>query len=579
MNKLIGSLSIIAFIVVVLCVITWNNNMQRVMQNNRNATDSYNQKNNINITNMIEEDNKTAAAKMSDETNMTDEDILTDDTNKTDETNMADNAPSTILQPKEGQPIKEINLVAIENIIEIKQGINLLVWTYGGTVPGTEIRVTQGDFVRVHLTNTLQEPITIHWHGYPVKSEMDGIPGYTQDAVLPGETFTYEFSADYVGTYWYHSHQESSKQVDMGLYGALIVEPKIKTIIDKEYTLILDEWMENNEEDMTMSMPSDSSDDTLNMDNASNASGSMSSVDGNGPEMAEEKMMKELYNIYTVNGKSGAHIRPLEVNIGDVIKLRFINAGYRSHGIHIPGQVIKVVSSDGQEIMGADEIKDQIIVIAPGERYDVEFIVQSEDSFIIDFHDENLFNDQLKIPVVVNGGNGNILSEDKSKVLLKFDLSIYGSFSEGQFTLDQEYDVEQYIELNSKVDNDALRYTINGSTFDELLPITIKTGDFIKLTYENKSSVDHPMHLHGHFFQILSKNDIPFSDTTIRKDTLLIKSGEKYVIAFKADNPGNWVQHCHELHHAAAGMMQKIIYSDYKANYTPDPNNMVNKPE
>jgi len=568
MNKLIGILSIIALIVVVLSIITWNNNMTMEMQNSKNETSITNE------TSAEKETNTTNETEIVNEANTTSEEEIKSSNSQTGQSQES----ATVIQPKKGQPIKEFEIVAKESEIEFKQGITLPVWTYGGTVPGTEIRVTEGDYVRVNLTNTLVVPITIHWHGYPVKSEMDGIPGYTQDAVLPGESFTYEFSADYIGTYWYHSHQESSKQVDMGLYGALIVEPKVKPDIDKEFTLIFDEWMEEYEEDMSMSMPNDNTNDTMNMDNESNTS-ETSGMNENNPEMEEEKMMKELYNIYTVNGKSGELISPLAVNIGDVVKLRFINAGYRSHGIHIPGQVVKIVSTDGQNIMGAEEIKDQIITIAPGERYDVEFVVQSDQSFVIDVHDENLYNDQLKIPVVVDGESDKILVEDITKELLNFDLSGYGSYSEGQFTIDQEYDVEQGIELNSKVDNNKLEYTINGTTFDESQPITIKTGDIIKLTYENKSLVDHPMHLHGHFFQILSKDDIPFTGAPIWKDTLLIKPGEKYVIAFKADNPGNWVQHCHELHHASAGMMQKIIYSDYKSSYTPDPNNTVNKPE
>jgi FtsP/CotA-like multicopper oxidase with cupredoxin domain len=101
----------------------------------------------------------------------------------------------------------------------------------------------------------------------------------------------------------------------------------------------------------------------------------------------------------------------------------------------------------------------------------------------------------------------------------------------------------------------------------------------VKITYENKSQVDHPMHLHGHFFQVLSKNDEAYTGAPIMKDTLLIKPGEKYIIAFKADNPGNWVYHCHELHHAAGGMMQKVVYSDYVSSYIPDPENKNNKPE
>jgi len=100
-------------------------------------------------------------------------------------------------------------------------------------------------------------------------------------------------------------------------------------------------------------------------------------------------------------------------------------------------------------------------------------------------------------------------------------------------------------------------YTVNGKSGELIQPLEVEKGDIVKITYENKSQVDHPMHLHGHFFQVLSKNDIPFTGAPIVKDTLLIKPGEKFVIAFKADNPGNWIYHCHELHHAAAGMMQK----------------------
>jgi len=363
----------------------------------------------------------------------------------------------------------------------------------------------------------------------------------------------------------------------MGLYGALVVLPKDKTDIDEDYTLILDEWAENGEEEMSMSSEST---DMAGMGNDTDTSSqNMKEMEARDLEQQEEQMMKELYNIYTVNGKSGELIEPLEVKKGDTVRLRFINAGYRSHGIHIPGQSIKVVSSDGQDIKGAEEIQDQIIVIAPGERYDIEFNVNADEDFIIDFHDDNLYNEQLKIPVKILGGNGNLIEDDRNKELTYFDFMEYGTYSTGEFTLNQRYDVEENIELNSDSQDGTLKYTINGETYQELQPITVKTGEFVKITYENKGQVGHPMHLHGHFFQVLSKNDVPLTGAPIIKDTLLIKPGEKYVIAFKADNPGNWIYHCHELHHAAGGMMQKVIYSDYKSNYIPDPDNEANKPE
>ncbi|HEY3078733.1 MAG TPA: multicopper oxidase domain-containing protein [Chloroflexota bacterium] len=112
------------------------------------------------------------------------------------------------------------------------------VWTYDGTVPGPELHVTQGHRVRVTLVNELPEPTTLHWHGLPLPNAEDGVAGLTQDAVPPGQTYTYEFVARDAGTYWYHSHQRTGEQLPRGLFGALIVEPPRPTE-DRDYTILL----------------------------------------------------------------------------------------------------------------------------------------------------------------------------------------------------------------------------------------------------------------------------------------------------------------------------------------------------
>lgn len=534
-NKLIAALSVMALIVVMMAGFTWYSNQSMMMQNSMNLRSGINMPGNLSTA--------------------------TSQTIPVGSLNSHQYAKN-LIKPKDNQPIKKFSLIAKENTLEIKKGFNMPVWTYNGTVPGTEIRVTQGDFVQVELKNELKDPVTIHWHGYPLRSAMDGVPGINQDSVKPGETFTYEFSADVPGTYWYHSHQESASQVDKGLYGALIVEPKDKGKIDKEFTLILDEWMEKPSEGMG------------SMSGMANAP-----VNGSVSDLKDEAMMSSQYNIYTVNGKSGDLISPLEVKKGEVVRLRFINAGYRTHGIHVPGQIIKVVSTDGQDIAGAGDIMDQVIMVAPGERYDVELTVNSEVNFVMDAHDKNKFNEQLKIPVKVEGSNGQIATEAASVNLPIFDLTTYGKPEKSNFSLEQKFDVDYSVLLSARVDGNDLKYTINDKIFTELPPLKVKTGDMVKFTFENKGKVDHPMHLHGHFFHVLSKDDKPISGAPIRKDTLLIKPGEKYIIAFKADNTGNWIQHCHELHHATAGMMQIIEYTDFKPNYIPDPNNTANKPE
>ncbi|MNC06589.1 Copper resistance protein A precursor [compost metagenome] len=464
------------------------------------------------------------------------------------------------VQPKSGQPVKGFNLTAMESNLEIANGVTLPVWTYNGTVPGQEIRVTQGDFVQVTLKNELKVPVTIHWHGYPVSSETDGVPGVSQDAVGPGETFTYSFSADVAGTYWYHSHQESSEQVDKGLYGALIVEAKDAAKPDKDYTLVLDEW--------------------INPEDGLNAQGtSMEGMPGMAgmTNMSDEEMMSTLYNIYTVNGKSGALIKSLEAKVGDTVRLRLINAGYRSHAIHIPGE-FKVVSTDGQDINEPAVLQNQLVTVAPGERYDIEFIVRSPEDFTIEAHDDNKYNGQLVIPVKVEGSNGKEMPVQHTN-LTSFDLFTYGKpAAETATAAAEKYALEYTAVLNSKMSGDQQVYTINDRVFSELPTLQVKTGDNVKITFVNDGEVDHPMHVHGHFFRVLEKNGEKVN-SAILKDTVLVKPGEKIVVSFTADNPGNWMIHCHELHHASAGMAQQLVYSDFVSSYTPGTSTADNKPE
>ncbi len=103
-------------------------------------------------------------------------------------------------------------------------------------------------------------------------------------------------------------------------------------------------------------------------------------------------------------------------------------------------------------------------------------------------------------------------------------------------------------------------FTINGKAYADVPPLHVKKGDKVLVTMNNVGSSDHPMHLHGHFFQILSKAGKPLTGAPLMKDTLNVKPGETYVVAFAADNPGDWMFHCHDLHHAAAGMVSEVKY-------------------
>ena len=136
--------------------------------------------------------------------------------------------------------IVEVDFKARVATVEIAPGLKVDAWTYNGTIPGPTIRVKVGDRLIVHFTNNLPRPSTIHWHGLRIPIDMDGVPGYSQDPVRPGETFTYDFVVPDAGIYWYHPHVMSAAQVGFGLYGAFLVEDPTETVgIADDLVLVL----------------------------------------------------------------------------------------------------------------------------------------------------------------------------------------------------------------------------------------------------------------------------------------------------------------------------------------------------
>jgi FtsP/CotA-like multicopper oxidase with cupredoxin domain len=214
--------------------------------------------------------------------------------------------------------VKVFNLMAMPISWEVAPGQSVMAWAYNEQVPGPQIRVHQGDRIRVVLTNHLTEPTTIHWHGVTVPNDMDGVPYVTQDPVMPDGTFTYEFRVvDPPGTYLYHSHFDSTTQVANGLYGAFVIEPDHPTW-DVEYTAILND-------------------------------GALG---------------------YTINGKGWPATAPMTAKLGQTVRIRLANVGQMLHPLHLHGYHFTVVSRDGAEVQRPYEA--DTLVVAPGETYDVQ---------------------------------------------------------------------------------------------------------------------------------------------------------------------------------------------------------------
>jgi len=487
-----------------------------------------------------------------------------------------DTSPPAV-QTAKVQTIREtkFTLTAQESNLEVQSGKFLPVWTFNNSVPGPEIRVKQGDTVSITLQNKLPDPVTIHWHGVPVPNDMDGIPGVTQNAVQPGKSFTYTFKADVPGTYWYHSHQDSVNQVDMGLYGAFIVEPKDNPV-NKDYALVLDEWISSGPMKMDMGNTETMDHSSMNMDTSDNSKETGDAKTGMSMEMGDDMSM---YDLYTINGKSGSLVDPLPVKQGDKVRIRLINAGFISHQIHLHGHEFKITATDGQPINQPSLLKDTLVSIAPGERYDIEFEANNPGNWYLEEHGDKPAVKGMKAQIQYEGAAAGSDQPNDAIQLPVVDITNYGQPKQAKFTLDQKYTQEYTMNLNTEMKNGQTVYTINGKTFPDTEPIKVNKGDTVKVRFVNKSKTeDHPMHLHGHFFQVLSKDGTPTEGSPIWKDTLNVKPGEEYVVAFEADNPGNWMFHCHDLHHASAGMVTELQYNGYTPDFTLDPK-AGNKPE
>lgn len=262
---------------------------------------------------------------------------------------------------------REFSLVASEFDWEIQPGTVVRAWGYNGMIAGPEIRVREGDLVRVTLTNELPVATTIHWHGVMVQPEMDGPAGLNQAPVEPGETFVYEFTATPAGTRMYHSHTDVVNQIALGLYGAFIIEPaeEPETTYDQEYVYTVSEW------DMELTPRV--------------AQG----LDPRGPRDSLLRGGELGTDLFLMNGHTNESIPPVKMKEGDRVLIRVINMGSLAHPIHLHGHLFKIVATDGNPVPKGAQLTKDTVLIAPGERYDLELVANNPGVWMVHCHIEN----------------------------------------------------------------------------------------------------------------------------------------------------------------------------------------------
>lgn len=404
------------------------------------------------------------------------------------------------------------------------------VWAYDGRIPGPTLRLRQGEPVRITVENRLDEDTTVHWHGIRLPNAMDGVPGLTQPPIRPGESFVYEFTPPDAGTFWYHPHANSLQQLGRGLAGCLIVEEAEPIAVDRELLWMLTDWR------LT-------------------ADAQIASGFGNGMEAA---MAGRIGNTVTLNG-TVPDTEP--VNAGERIRLRLVNSALaRIMGLRFEGHRPVVVALDGQPC-DPHEPEGGRIVLGPAMRVDVVLDMQGEPGrryrVVDDFYDglayrltyltygdqplrKSISDTPIRLPL-------NPLPEPDLTQADRQELVLQGGMMGGMGG-------------TMGMPGGRAVWAINGTSMTGdghagMPPLRVlEQGRSYVMTMRNETAWWHPMHLHGLSFRVLTRNGkaVPHRQWA---DTVMMAPRETVEIAFVADNPGDWMLHCHVTDHQTAGLM------------------------
>jgi len=487
--------------------------------------------------------------------------------------------------------VQKVTLTAAPAMLDLGGGVMANSWAFSGRTPGKELRLSVGDTLAAELSNQLPNKTTtsVHWHGIALRADMDGVPPATQAAVRAGSNFTYRFIADAPGTYFFHPHV--GVQLDRGLYAPLVVEdPKEPLQYDDEWVVVLDDWvdgvtgtpdevfaelkqgmggMDMGGMDMGNSSPSSSasSGDMGSMGGMDMSGGSMDdrtaspSASSGGMAMkfmltgAESKLLggdagDVKYPYHLINGRVPTAPDVYTAKPGTRVRLRFINAaGDTAYRVALGGHKMTITHTDGFPVQ---HTWVDALLVGMGERYDVTVTL-----------DDGVF----PLVALAEGKNAAGMALVRTGVGIAPKPTVRPAQLNGMIMNASQLKAADDVRLATKKTDrvhrieltggmDKYNWGINGRRFDmnnpTANPILVEQGQRVRLDFVNKTTMWHPMHLHGHTYQLGTNGP--------RKDTTIVLPKQTVSVYFDADNPGQWMLHCHNAYHGEAGMMALVAY-------------------
>ncbi len=420
--------------------------------------------------------------------------------------------------PRDERPDRRFTLVAAEKTVRLSSGRTVRAWAFNGQVPGPALRLRQGELVEVTVRNELPRAnVAVHWHGVDVPNAEDGVPGVTQNAIRPGGTHVYRFRPDESGTHWYHSHQQTSVQQMKGLFGALVIDPPKSAPVDHDWYLAAHSW--KTEDGATV------------------------------PALGLADRLER------------RRAKP-----GERVRLRLLNSDRLTHEFSLTGSSFRVTALDGNAVHGPTPVSGQKLAIGAGGRYDIEFVMPDRPVRLTEIQDFVGARDRGLL--ISADGRGEVTPDLPSR---EFDPTAYGTPAPAPFGPDSRFTRTKTMVFDNEIGFYDGRFratwTINGKVFPDAPHLTVREGDLVRLRFANRSHFDHPMHLHGHHVLVLSRNGRPATGSPVWLDTVNVRVGEVWEVAFRADNPGIWMDHCHIGDHAVLGMMMHLSYENVTTPY------------
>jgi FtsP/CotA-like multicopper oxidase with cupredoxin domain len=401
------------------------------------------------------------------------------------------------------------------------------------------VRTKKGDTFDVVLKNSIEVPTSVHWHGLILPNDQDGVAFITQLPIYPGLSYRYRFPLIQSGTYWMHSHFGLQEQKLLSA-PLIISDPEDVKIADQEVILFL--------ADFSFKLPQE-----IFQQLRCKKDGMMSMH-----KMHSQDIVEVDYDAFLINYRTLKNPEIIAVKPGQKVRLRVINGASATNFFialgNLEGEAIAV---DGNRTL---PLRSSQFEVAVAQRMDIVVTIPQEEGFF---------------PILAKGEGtdkqaGLILATKKGEVFS--GLSEKASEKAGAFTNRQELDLHALQPLPIKpVDKRVLVelggnmveyvWTLNGQSWPEVTPIVVEKGQRIEMVFKNSSSMSHPMHLHGHVFQVVAIDGKPFNGAM--RDTVLVLPQSTVSIQFDANNPGVWPLHCHILYHLEGGMLTVLRYKDF----------------